>query len=83
MWGSLTHVKKKSVDKLESRIDRCLFVSYPKETIGYYFYNSNEYKVFISHNVRHSIDNKIILEEQNETLMKGIPIKEPIEENIP
>ena len=30
--------------------DKCLFVGYPKETKGYYFYNASENKVFIARN---------------------------------
>ena len=35
-------------DKLEAKSDKCLFVGYPKETRGYYFYNLSEQKVFVS-----------------------------------
>ena len=35
-------------DKLGPRSDRCLFVGYPKETKGYYFYLVDEQKVFVS-----------------------------------
>ena len=30
----------------------CLFVGYPKGTRGYYFYNSEEQKVFVSTNAK-------------------------------
>ena len=35
-------------DKLEVKSDKCLFVGYPKETIGYQFYNNLEQKLFVS-----------------------------------
>ena len=35
-------------DKLGAKSERCLFVWYPKETRGYYFYNLSEQKVFVS-----------------------------------
>ncbi|MCE8502524.1 DDE-type integrase/transposase/recombinase, partial [Latilactobacillus sakei] len=57
VWGCPAHVRKQSMDKLESRTNRCLFVGYPKGTIGYYFYNKDEQKVFISRNA-------VFLEEQ-------------------
>ena len=38
-------------DKLEAKSNKCLFVGYPKETIGYRFYNSLEQKVFVSKHV--------------------------------
>ncbi|KAI5430550.1 hypothetical protein KIW84_034942 [Lathyrus oleraceus] len=33
---------------LEPKSDKCLFVGYPKETRGYYFYNPSEGKVFVA-----------------------------------
>nr|GEX44666.1 hypothetical protein [Tanacetum cinerariifolium] len=38
-------------DKLDPRSFRCIFVGYPKETIGYSFYNLSENKVFVARNV--------------------------------
>ena len=35
-------------DKLEAKFGKCLFVGYPKETIGYQLYNPLEQKVFVS-----------------------------------
>ncbi|KAL5555407.1 hypothetical protein UlMin_037643 [Ulmus minor] len=40
IWGCRAHVKKAKVDKLESRTELFLFVGYPKETKGGYFYRS-------------------------------------------
>ena len=36
------------MDKLGPRSDRCLFVGYPKESKGYYFYLAEEQKLFVS-----------------------------------
>ena len=38
-------------DKLEAKSEKCLFVGYPKEKMGYQFYNSLEQKVFVSKHV--------------------------------
>nr|GEX77741.1 hypothetical protein [Tanacetum cinerariifolium]GEX78059.1 hypothetical protein [Tanacetum cinerariifolium] len=38
-------------DKLEPRAFKCIFVGYPKETMGYSFYYSAENKVFVTRNV--------------------------------
>ena len=46
--GYLTYVKYLKTDKLGHRSDKYLFIGYPKETKGYYFYLSDEQKVFIS-----------------------------------
>ena len=35
-------------DKLDARPDRYQFVGYPKEAKGYYFYQPEEQKLFIS-----------------------------------
>ncbi|KAL0294341.1 UNVERIFIED_CONTAM: hypothetical protein Sradi_6892000 [Sesamum radiatum] len=36
--------------KLDSRSSLCRFIGYLKETVGYYFYDPSEQKVFISRN---------------------------------
>ena len=48
VWGCESHVKKLTVDKLEPKTTVCLFVGYPKETKGYYFYSKDENKVFVA-----------------------------------
>jgi hypothetical protein len=40
--------------KLEVKSNKCKFVGYPKESIGYYFYNHIEKKVFVLYNTRPS-----------------------------
>ena len=35
-------------DKLEAKSDKCLFVGYPKETMGYQFYNTLEQRLLVS-----------------------------------
>ncbi|KAK1555494.1 hypothetical protein Q3G72_027257 [Acer saccharum] len=39
-------------EKMESRSETCIFVGYPKETKGYYFYSPSDLKVFVSTNVK-------------------------------
>ncbi|KAL0287643.1 UNVERIFIED_CONTAM: Transposon Ty2-GR1 Gag-Pol polyprotein [Sesamum radiatum] len=51
VWGSPTYVKRLVGDKLDSRSSLCRFVGYPKETVGYYFYDPTEQKVFVLRNV--------------------------------
>ncbi|GJV52541.1 retrotransposon protein, putative, ty1-copia subclass [Tanacetum coccineum] len=50
-------------DKLDPRSFRCIFIGYPKETIGYSFYNPSENKVFIARNVEFFENNLIDLKE--------------------
>jgi hypothetical protein len=48
VWGCEAYVKKLQPDKLESKAEKCIFVGYPKETIGYIFYNPTEGKTFVA-----------------------------------
>ena len=48
IWGCDAYVKKLQPNKLESKSDKCVFVGYPKETAGYYFYHKTEGKVFVA-----------------------------------
>ena len=50
IWGCEAYVKRQASDNLASKFDKCLFVGYPKETKGYYFYIPSENKVFVSCN---------------------------------
>ncbi|KAD4586260.1 hypothetical protein E3N88_23861 [Mikania micrantha] len=47
VWGCNAYVTRESQDKLDPRGDKVVFVGYPK-TVGYYFYNPNENRVFIN-----------------------------------
>ncbi|KAI5443509.1 hypothetical protein KIW84_012231 [Lathyrus oleraceus] len=48
IWGCEVYVKQQISTKFEPKSDICLFVGYPKETRGYYFYNPSEGKVFVA-----------------------------------
>ena len=39
IWGCLAHVLKGKFDKLEAKIEVCMFLGYSKGTKGYLFYN--------------------------------------------
>nr|GEV02602.1 ribonuclease H-like domain-containing protein [Tanacetum cinerariifolium] len=41
-------VKRDTLDKLEPKSVKCIFIGYLKETIGYYFYNPYENKNFVA-----------------------------------
>ena len=38
------------LDKLEPKAEKCVFIGYPKETIGYTFYLRSEGKIFVAKN---------------------------------
>ena len=48
VWDCDAYVKKLQPDKLESKSEKCVFIGYPKETIGYTFYHRSEGKIFVA-----------------------------------
>ncbi|KAK1605868.1 hypothetical protein QYE76_029541 [Lolium multiflorum] len=50
VWGCEAYVKKLQPDKLEPKAEKCIFIGYPKETIGYTFYHRSEGKIFVAKN---------------------------------
>ncbi|GJY45195.1 retrotransposon protein, putative, ty1-copia subclass, partial [Tanacetum coccineum] len=54
-------------DKLEPRSIKCIFVGYPKETIGYSFYYLLENKVFVARNSEF-FENSLITQEASKSL---------------
>ncbi|GJT19971.1 retrotransposon protein, putative, ty1-copia subclass [Tanacetum coccineum] len=48
VWGCEALVKRDTPDKLEQRSVKCIFIGYPKETMGYYFYFSPENKIVVA-----------------------------------
>ena len=45
VWGCDAYVKKLQPDKLEPNSEKCVFIGYPKETVGYTFYHRSEGKI--------------------------------------
>ena len=50
VWGCDAYVKKLQPDKLEPKSEKCVFIGYPKDTIGYTFYHRYEGKTFVAKN---------------------------------
>ena len=50
VWGCDAYVKKLQPEKLEPKSEKCVFIGYPKETIGYTFYLISEGKIFVAKN---------------------------------
>ena len=48
VWGCDAYVKKFQPDKLEPKLEKCVFIEYPKETVGYTFYHRSEGKLFVA-----------------------------------
>ena len=93
VWGCEAYVKRLMSDKLTPKSDKCIFVGYPKETLGYYFYNREEGKVFVARNgvflekeflTRKTSGRSVQLEEvQDTTVMEDSTIEEPVIEEAP
>ena len=49
-FGVATHVKRLQPDKLEPKLEKCVFIGYPKETVGYTFYRRSVGKIFVAKN---------------------------------
>ncbi|GJW04149.1 zinc finger, CCHC-type containing protein [Tanacetum coccineum] len=62
VWGCEALVKQDAPDKLDPRSIKCIFVGYPKETMGYYFYYSLENKIFVARNAEFFKNNLIVQE---------------------
>ena len=43
-------MKKFQPDKLEPKSEKCIFIEYPNETVGYTFYHRSEGKTFVAKN---------------------------------
>ncbi|GKD13150.1 retrotransposon protein, putative, ty1-copia subclass [Tanacetum coccineum] len=48
VWGCEEFVKRDRPDKLQQRSVKCIFIGYPKEIIGYYFYFPPENKIVVA-----------------------------------
>ena len=42
--------KKIHPDKLKPKSEKCVFIGYPKENVGYTFYHRSEGKIFVAKN---------------------------------
>ena len=50
VWGCDAYVKKFHLDKLKPKLEKCVFIGYPKVTVGYTFYYRSEGKIFVAKN---------------------------------
>nr|GEU85204.1 hypothetical protein [Tanacetum cinerariifolium] len=70
VWGCETLVKQDTLtkpDKLEPRSIKCIFIGYPKETMGYSFYYPPENKVLVARNAEF-LENSLITQEASGSL---------------
>ena len=50
VWGCDAYVEKFHPDKLEPKSEKCVFIEYPKEIVGYTFYHRSGGKIFVAKN---------------------------------
>ncbi|GJU56661.1 retrotransposon protein, putative, ty1-copia subclass [Tanacetum coccineum] len=70
VWGCEALVKRDTLtkpDKLEPRSIKCIFVGYPKETMGYSFYYPPENKVLVARNAEF-LENSLITQKVSGSL---------------
>nr|GEV45697.1 retrotransposon protein, putative, Ty1-copia subclass [Tanacetum cinerariifolium] len=70
VWGCEAFVKRDTLtkpDKLEPRSIKCIFIGYPKETMGYSFYYPPENKILTARNAEF-LENSLINQEASESL---------------
>ncbi|GKB85660.1 retrotransposon protein, putative, ty1-copia subclass [Tanacetum coccineum] len=48
VWGCEAFEKRDTHDKLKQRSIKCIFIGYPKEMMGYYFYFPHENKIVVA-----------------------------------
>ncbi|MBI0384985.1 hypothetical protein JBE27_54185 [Streptomyces albiflaviniger] len=74
IWGCEAFVKRLQSDKLMPKSDKVVFIGYPRKTLGYYFYNREEGKMFILEKEflsRKDSGSKVQLEEIRDDPTKG------------
>jgi len=47
-WNCSTYIKRLQIDKLEARYEKCRFIGYPKEIMGYCLHQPSDHKVFLA-----------------------------------
>ena len=50
VWGYDAYVKRLRPNKLETKEKKCVFIGYPKETVGYTFYHRSVGKILVAKN---------------------------------
>ena len=75
VWGCEAYVKLDTPDKLAQRSIKCIFVGYPKETMGYYFYNPSENTVKVAR-YGEFFEKKLITQEDSGRMVELDEIQE-------
>nr|GEV81964.1 hypothetical protein [Tanacetum cinerariifolium] len=68
VWGCEVLLKRDTPDKLQQRSVKCIFIGYPKKTIGYYFYFPHENKIVVARYAEFFVKNLITQEVSGRTI---------------
>ncbi|GJV54991.1 retrotransposon protein, putative, ty1-copia subclass [Tanacetum coccineum] len=79
VWGCETLVKRDTPDKLQQRPVKCIFIGYPKEMMGYYFYFPPENKIVVARYAE-LFEKNLITQEVSE---RAINLEEIQDEDTP
>ena len=92
-WGCPTYVKVINTGKLDVKSERCRFIGYSKDGLGYYFYSHANRRVLISRHAKFlenefiedgGVGRKIELSEESGKLDDDQPqIDEPVDADEP
>ena len=55
-------MKKFQADKLKPKSEKCIFIGYPKENVGYTFYHRSEGKTFVA-KIRSFLEKEVLSKE--------------------
>nr|GEV10291.1 hypothetical protein [Tanacetum cinerariifolium] len=69
VWGCEAHVKRHTPDKIQQRSVKCIFVGYPKETMGYYFYYLPKNKIVVER-YENFLEKDFILQKESERILE-------------
>ncbi|GKB92066.1 retrotransposon protein, putative, ty1-copia subclass [Tanacetum coccineum] len=56
VWGCDALMKRDTSDKLQQRSVKCIFIGYPKETMGYYIYFPPENKIVVASKIHVEVE---------------------------
>jgi hypothetical protein len=76
VWGCEAYVKKLQPDKLETKAEKCIFVGYPKKTLGYTFYHPAEGKTFVA-KTGHFLEKEFLTREMDGRKVEVDEIDDP------
>ena len=82
IWGCEAYVKHQMPTKLEPKSHKSIFVGYPKETKGYYFFDPKENKVFVARTRVFLEKDSLSKGDTRNTELREVQQQQPIEPEV-